>query len=65
MTETVTRCPHDLAEQETACADGMCPLCLAAEIDLLTELLRAARGLLQFNNILYPDEIDDALEPKP
>jgi hypothetical protein len=37
----------------------------AAEIELLTELLRAARGLLQFNNILYPDEIDDALEQKP
>jgi hypothetical protein len=38
---------------------------LVAEIELLTELLRAARGLLQFNNILYPDEIDDALEQKP
>ena len=25
-------CTHDLAERETACADGMCPLCLAARL---------------------------------
>lgn len=25
-------CPHDLAARETACADGMCPLCLAADL---------------------------------
>ena len=30
-------CPHDIAERETACADGMCPLCQAAEIERLTE----------------------------
>lgn len=24
-------CEHDLSDRETACADGMCPLCLAAE----------------------------------
>lgn len=24
-------CDHDLAERETACADGMCPLCLQQE----------------------------------
>lgn len=23
-------CEHDLSDRETACADGMCPLCLAA-----------------------------------
>ncbi len=26
------RCQHDLAERETACADGMCPLCLAEKL---------------------------------
>jgi hypothetical protein len=26
-------CAHDLPARETACADGMCPLCLAAELD--------------------------------
>jgi len=26
------KCTHNLAEQETACADGMCPLCLAKDL---------------------------------
>lgn len=26
-------CPHDLAERENACGDGMCPLCLAVELE--------------------------------
>ena len=25
-------CNHDLAEQETACADGFCPICATAEL---------------------------------
>ena len=25
----MSECTHDLAERETACADGMCPQCLA------------------------------------
>jgi hypothetical protein len=37
-------CPHDLAERETAVADGMCPLCLAAEIKRLRALV-ARRAL--------------------
>jgi hypothetical protein len=28
-------CTHDLAERETACADGMCPLCLRQEVERL------------------------------
>lgn len=49
-------CTHDLADMETACADGMCPLCLAAALrekesdlqavqvlrDLMTERAHAA-----------------------
>lgn len=36
---TATGCTHDLAECETACADGMCPMCLAVhKADLLTAL---------------------------
>jgi hypothetical protein len=31
-------CNHDLAEQETACADGFCPICATAEIVRLTKL---------------------------
>jgi ATP adenylyltransferase/5',5'''-P-1,P-4-tetraphosphate phosphorylase II len=25
---TMKKCTHDLAERETACADGLCPICL-------------------------------------
>ena len=31
----MTDCPHDLAERETACADGVCPLCLQQEVKRL------------------------------
>jgi hypothetical protein len=31
-------CNHDLSEQETACADGFCPICATAEIVRLTKL---------------------------
>ena len=30
------KCLHDLAEKETACADGCCPICLAKELDKQT-----------------------------
>lgn len=30
---------HDLAERETTCADGMCPLCMATEIERLKETI--------------------------
>ncbi len=30
--ESATPCTHDLAEQETACADGWCPICLRKEL---------------------------------
>ena len=32
MSEQPQECSHDLAEQETACADGMCPICLKAQL---------------------------------
>lgn len=34
------KCEHDLAEKETACADGMCPVCLAAEVERLKNRMR-------------------------
>lgn len=34
----------------------------ADEIERLRELLRAARGLLQYHKAVYPDEIDEALD---
>lgn len=30
-------CNHDLAERETACADGMCPICQLETINNLRE----------------------------
>jgi hypothetical protein len=35
-------CNHDLAEQETACADGFCPICATAKIVQLERELAAA-----------------------
>lgn len=35
-------CNHDLYEQETACADGFCPICATAEIVRLNNELAAA-----------------------
>lgn len=40
-------CSHDLANRETACADGMCPLCLAIELDKLREEIKKALFQLQ------------------
>lgn len=33
-------CKHSLAERETACVDGMCPLCLALKLDEAHEVIR-------------------------
>lgn len=32
-------CTHDIIERENACADGMCPLCLATENEQLKKVL--------------------------
>jgi hypothetical protein len=45
-------CPHDLLERETACADGMCPLCLAAD----NERLQADNESL-CNTLKQPDQV--------
>ena len=37
------KCQHDLADRETACADGMCPLCLSAQIAALKDQLIKVR----------------------
>ena len=41
----MTQCTHDLAERETACADGMCPICKAAEIERLRAALQSISDL--------------------
>ena len=40
-------CPHDLAERETACADGMCPLCLSAALSAARQREDALRKGLE------------------
>jgi hypothetical protein len=45
---------HDLAEMETACADGLCPICLSAELAAKNEQiadLQIAVTALQRENI--------------
>ena len=39
MESGMSRCTHDLADQETACADGMCPYCLAGDVRRLRDAL--------------------------
>ena len=42
----MNNCTHDLSERETACADGMCPLCLADRIaELERQLARRTQKL--------------------
>jgi hypothetical protein len=41
-------CTHDIIEKDNACADGMCPICLAAE----NEMLRKAGDADGFHRVL-------------
>ncbi len=36
-------CDHELYERETACADGMCPLCLALINESLRDVVKDMR----------------------
>ena len=57
-------CTHELGEMETACAfDGLCPLCLSAELDRIQReevgILKAQLEECRYNNgINWPAEID-------
>ena len=42
----MSECEHDLAERETACADGMCPQCLASDNESLRETVSYMRMLM-------------------
>ena len=39
----MSECTHDLAERETACADGMCPQCLAVDNKSLRDTISYMR----------------------
>jgi hypothetical protein len=40
------KCTHDLAEKETACADGVCPICLRGAVAQLLEGAANLQGQL-------------------
>ena len=42
----MNECTHDLAERETACTDGMCPQCLAADNESLRDTVSYMRLML-------------------
>jgi len=39
-------CKHEIWEMESACADGQCPLCLAAQNSLLREDAAGSAGII-------------------
>lgn len=39
----MSKCTHDLTERETACADGMCPQCLASDNEALRDVIADMR----------------------
>jgi hypothetical protein len=47
-------CEHDLVDKEGACADGMCPICLASEV----EQLRTSNGYTAYALGKAEDEIE-------
>jgi hypothetical protein len=44
----MSMCEHDLAERETACADGFCPICAAAELALLRPAIDVITAAVDF-----------------
>jgi len=50
------RCEHDLAEKETACADGKCPICLVLQLARLLKRMREAREELLTIQCAHPSE---------
>lgn len=59
-------CPHDLAERESACADGMCPICLDDRLAAIPararDDARHARVLLKYAELPWSmPEVRDAL----
>ena len=54
----MTTCTHDLATKETACADGMCPLCLAAELaEMKKDLAKCFLELSECGSETFADEL--------
>jgi hypothetical protein len=50
----MTSCPHQPHEMDSACADGLCPLCLSDQVTLLrADLIRSKAASLKAQSILH------------
>ncbi len=60
----MTTCKHDLAEMETACADGLCPLCLRDSFAprLEAELNEARQGWRSRMGLFADGDVDRLTE---
>lgn len=66
--EPTTECAHDLAERETACADGFCPLCMQHRLcelerdrERLDFIIRVLMVLMPGNRPITRQTIDEAM----
>ena len=41
------RCTHDMADKDVACADGMCPICLAEQSADKDKIILSLRGTIE------------------
>ncbi len=60
------KCNHDLAEQETMCADGYCPICLIQRIKELEDGIRKHKKTMDkyaknYKNVSYCKDEDEEL----
>jgi hypothetical protein len=53
------KCEHDLAERETACADGYCPLCLSRKLHQLRKAIEKHKKKNPWKSL--PRKIDKEL----
>lgn len=55
-------CTHELWDMETACADGMCPLCLAADLARVRAVVAQHRVSSRIETQDVLDAVEAALE---
>ena len=57
------KCNHDLAERETECADGACPICLRARIAKLEKVARqlCVASYCEEGKFICPPAFEDAV----
>ena len=56
----MSECSHDLVERETACVDGVCPICLRAEVEWLKKR-QVKPGWVQASEAAWKEICDRAV----